>query len=159
MSESQQLSITYDDSSYGVVGTGADIFVKMHVSARTSGLMREMPPDLWKTLCALATYMDASGYCYPTIEQVAYDIGVSYRTAQRWLDKLCKFRWNGEPIVVKSQGRFRGGNYANNRYNILPLSQLSIFDGKVELPEVIANGMPTDNEVHSTDWHSIGFHK
>ena len=43
-------------------GEWADrIFVKLYVAARTSGLLAEISDRDWKTLCTLATYMDADG--------------------------------------------------------------------------------------------------
>ena len=38
--------------------TRSRIFVKMYVAARDSGLIRALGPELWQTLCVLATYMN-----------------------------------------------------------------------------------------------------
>ena len=78
--------------------------------------------------------MNKRGYCYPTQEQLAEKLNVSPRTIRKWVRELKEFRWNGRP-VIEIEARTVDGKpkeFTYNIYCILPLSQLSIFDGEIE---------------------------
>jgi hypothetical protein len=109
------------------------IFVKMYVDAVKSGLIADLGAERWQTLCVLASFMNERGECYPSQDHIANALNVRREAASRRIKSLCEYRWNGRPIVVKEQGR-NGANsrWKNNRYTIMPLSQLAIFDGKSE---------------------------
>ena len=120
----------------------SDLFVKIHLTAYESGLMGALGPQRWMLLCALATYMNKQGYCYPTQEQLAEKLNVSPRTIRKWVRELKEFCWNGRP-VIEIEARTVDGKpkeFTYNTYCVLPLSQLSIFDGEVEPIEPLIEG-------------------
>jgi len=104
------------------------VFVKLFVAARTSGLLKKISDREFKTLIALALYMDENGDCYPSQDQVARDLGISRETANRRIQSLLRFRFNGEPVVTALRLRTKGGTWDNVRYTILPVSHLKIFE-------------------------------
>jgi hypothetical protein len=119
------------------------IFVKLFVAARTSGLLRKISDREFKTLIALALYMDENGDCYPSQEQVARDLGISRETANRRIKSLLRFRFNGEPVVTAIRLRNKGGTWENVRYTILPVAHLKIF-------EKVDDNKPINNHVTKT---------
>jgi len=107
------------------------VFVKLYVAARTSGLLATISDRDWKTLCALATFMDAEGNCYPSQAQIAKALGVERETANRRVQGLLNFRFKDKPVVLVEKSRIStefGERWTNNRYKILPISNLKIFD-------------------------------
>lgn len=121
--------------SYDITTQSAtsSVYVKLHVTARTSGLIGKLGPERWQTLCVLATFMDADGRCWPTAAQIAGALDLGEDAAQRRLRALCEFRWgDGRAIVTRVREREAGAMHANYRYTILPVAQLSIFDGEIE---------------------------
>jgi hypothetical protein len=104
------------------------VFVKLFIAARTSGLLRKISDREFKTLIALALYMDENGDCYPSQDQIARDLGISRETANRRIQKLLKFRFDGKPIVKAVRLRNKKGNWENVRYTILPVAQVKIFE-------------------------------
>jgi len=108
------------------------VFVKLFVAARTSGLLKKISDCEFKTLIALALYMDENGNCYPSQDQVARDLGCSLRTANRRIRSLLSFRFDGKPVVKAVQKRGEHGEWNNNYYTILPVAQVKIFDNPVK---------------------------
>jgi DNA-binding XRE family transcriptional regulator len=105
------------------------VFVKLYVAARTSGLLREISDRDWKTLCVLATYMNAEGFCNPTQAQLAKALGVSRQMANERIQSLAKFRFQGKPVLlVERSQRKANGRWGRNGYRVLPISGLRIFD-------------------------------
>jgi len=117
---------------------GNKVFVKLFVAARTSGLLKKISDREFKTLIALALYMDENGDCYPSQDQVARDLGCSRETANRRIRSLLRFRFNGKPIIQALKKRNKQGKWENIYYTILPVSQLKIFE------------KPTKKEVENT---------
>lgn len=104
------------------------IFVKMYVEAVHSGLIAELGPERWQTLCVIAAFMNEQGECYPTQFAIAKRLNVARETANRRIKSLCDFRWKGREIVRKVQSRDHDKQTWNNvRYTILPISGLTIF--------------------------------
>lgn len=103
------------------------IFVKMYVDAVRSGLIADMGAKNWTTLCVIASFMDEKGECYPTQDYIAKGLGVSRQTANKYVNDLLEYRWQGQPVVrvVKERNK---GKFANNRYTVLPVSNLEIFN-------------------------------
>jgi len=104
------------------------VFVKLFVAARTSGLLKKMSDREFKTLIALALYMDENGDCFPSQDQIARDLGCSRETANRRIQSLLRFRFNGEPVVHSLKTRNNEGKWDNVRYTILPVAQIKIFE-------------------------------
>ena len=116
------------------------VFVKLFVAARTSGLLKKISDREFKTLIALALYMDENGDCYPSQDQIARDLGISRETSNRRIQSLLRFRFNGSPIVKSAKVRNKDGKWDNVRYTILPVAQVKIFEKSVE-------NEPEDNHV------------
>lgn len=104
------------------------VFVKLFVAARTSGLLKKMSDREFKTLIALALYMDENGDCFPSQDQIARDLGCSRETANRRIQSLLRFRFNGKPVIQAVQVRHKHGEWSNVRYTILPVAQVKIFE-------------------------------
>jgi len=107
---------------------GNRVFVKLFVAARTSGLLKKISDREFKTLIALALYMDENGDCYPSQDQIARDLGLSRETANRRIQSLLRFRFDGKPIVKAARLRNKEGKWDNVRYTILPVAQVKIFE-------------------------------
>lgn len=119
------------------------VFVKLFVAARTSGLLKKISNREFKTLIALALYMDENGDCYPSQDQIARDLGISRETANRRIQSLLRFRFDGKPVVKAVRLRNKGGEWENVRYTILPVAQVKIF-------EKSTNAEPKFNHVTKT---------
>lgn len=133
MNNENKLISIESQSEYSVTSgkTETRIFVKMYVDAVRSGLIADMGPERWQTLCVLASFMDANGECYPTQNKIAEALDIRRETANRRIKSLCEYRWQGRPLVVKKQSRdFQKQSFDNVRYTIMPISQLAIFDAE-----------------------------
>ncbi|MEH7736901.1 helix-turn-helix domain-containing protein [Bacillus pumilus] len=131
----QRLVSVETQSEYNLTSGKSEtrIFVKMYVDAVKKGLIADIGPERWQTLCVLSSFMNANGECYPTQEQIAGALNVSRETANRRIKALCGYRWQDRPLVIKKQGREgKSQRWENARYTILPISQLAIFDGDTE---------------------------
>ncbi|MEI2356120.1 helix-turn-helix domain-containing protein [Mesobacillus zeae] len=107
------------------------IFVKMYVEAVHSGLIADLGPERWQTLCVIAAFMNDKGECYPTQYSIAQRLNVKRETANRRIKSLCEYRWQGRPLVEKVQARDHAKQtWDNVRYTILPISGLTIFDNR-----------------------------
>jgi len=104
-------------------------FLKLYVEARSSGLLAAISDRDWKTLCTLATYMNADGYCFPSQAELARALGCSRQMANARIKSLAEFRFQGKPVMlVEREGRSEQGTWARNGYHILPIASLGIFD-------------------------------
>lgn len=108
------------------------IFVKVYVDAAKAGLIADMGAENWQTLCIIASFMDKNGECYPTQSQIAKRLGVSRQTANRRVNRLADYRWNGKPLIKSVKDRHTDGKFDNTRYTILPISQITIFENEPE---------------------------
>lgn len=134
--DNQKLVSVETQSEYSVT-TGRHetrIFLKMYVDAVKSGLVADMGSENWTTLCVIASFMDERGECYPTQDLIAKGLGVSRQTANKYVNRLLKYRWNDHAIINAIRMREKGsGRWENIRYTVLPISQLTIFDGEPEI--------------------------
>jgi hypothetical protein len=104
------------------------IFVKMYVEAVHSGLIADMGPERWQTLCVIAAFMDEKGECYPTQYAIAERLKIARETANRRIKSLCEYRWQGRAVIEKVQSRdHEKQTWDNVRYTILPISGLKMF--------------------------------
>lgn len=111
------------------------VFVKLYVAARTSGLMAAISDRDWKTLSVLATFMNAKGECYPSQAMLARALGIHRGTANERIRSLARFRFQGKPVLLvhkQHHASKHGTRFAQNRYTILPVTRLEIFDRKQE---------------------------
>jgi biotin operon repressor len=79
------------------------IFVKMFISAYRDGLVKELGPQLWTTLQAIASYMDKDGWSRPSQRTLADQLGLRRETVNEHIKRLCEFRWKGKPILLKQE--------------------------------------------------------
>ena len=129
------------------------LFLKLYVAARTSGLLAEISDRDWKTLCVLATYMNAEGFCHPSQAELARALGCSRQMANERVNSLARFRFQDQPVllIVKAE-RTERGTWTKNRYRVLPLSQLSIFGSQTSpiSAAVMAEASPAEHEASPT---------
>lgn len=104
------------------------IFLKMYVDAVHSGFLADIGDENWRTLCVIASFMNAKGECYPTQELIAQRLGVSRQTANKRVKRLLDYRWNGNAVINAVRKRSEKGKWENTRYTVLPISHLAIFD-------------------------------
>ncbi|MCD4653580.1 helix-turn-helix domain-containing protein [bacterium] len=104
------------------------LFVKLYIRVLKSGLLAEISGNDWKTLCALAGYMDRNGYCNPSQGRLARDLDVQRDTVSQRIKSLLKFRFRGEPILQAGKKiRKPNGKFQSLKYRILSSSGLQIF--------------------------------
>jgi hypothetical protein len=134
------------------------VFLKLYVAARTSGFLADIPDRDWKTLCVLATFMDSQGNCFPSQEKIATALGVCRQAANERINSLLNYRWQGKPVVFAVKCRKdattgkKGQRWNNNRYTVLPLSNISF--GK-DTNSGTETGDPTSKKPMSPD-HDTG---
>jgi hypothetical protein len=111
------------------------VYIKLFVALRTSGLLKALGDKHFRSLVALALYMDKDGKCHPSLEELAATLGVSKTSASTRYKELCAFRWNGQPIVSKIDVRDpKTKERLGTEYTIL-VDSIKIFDE----PENTAN--------------------
>lgn len=106
------------------------MFVKMYFEAWHSGLLAAIPDREWKTLCALATFMDENGNCYPSQDYLAKGLGITRQNANERIRALRDFRFHGQPVISITKRRLSGpggSRWASNVYRIHAISSLKIF--------------------------------
>ena len=63
--------------------TETRLFIKVYFEARDSGLLADMPDELFKTLIVLGTHMDENGYCFPSQSLLAKELGIGRASVYR----------------------------------------------------------------------------
>ena len=114
--------------------TTGQVYLRLYVSAFSSGLMAELKPTNSMVLLALCSFMDEDGTCFPTQEQIAERIGVSKPTVNKAINDLLEFKINGKPVL--SRELVQTGRFKNSVYTVNPVSQVAIFEGKIETVEI-----------------------
>ncbi len=107
------------------------LFLKLYVAARTSGLLAAISDRDWKTLCVLATYMDTTGFCFPSQAELTRAMGCSRQMVSERVNSLARFRFQDQPVLVIANEKHKiNGRFSHNGYRVLPLASLGIFDGE-----------------------------
>src|SRR5713226_9778568 len=75
------------------------MFLKMYFDARDSGLLAAIGDRHWRTLCALATYMDENGFCYPSQALIAKDLGIHRQRVNERIQELLDFHFHDLPVI------------------------------------------------------------
>ena len=121
-------------------------FVKMYFEARESGLLADIPDDLWKTLCALATYLNEDSECWASQETLGRDMGVSRQAANGRVKRLLAYRFNGRPVISVRRERVRAKKgqtrWGSNVYRLLPITGFHVGRGQPGETEVSMSGQP-----------------
>ncbi|KFN01278.1 hypothetical protein DJ93_4811 [Bacillus clarus] len=83
MSENSNLVSIEAQTEYSITSGKREtrIFLKMYVDAVHSGLIADLGPERWTTLCVLASFMDEDGECYPTQDMIAKRLNISRESA------------------------------------------------------------------------------
>lgn len=132
MAEKKLVSVEVQNEHSVTIGQRETrIFVKMYVDAVHSGLLADMGAENWQTLCAISSFMNERGECYPTQELIAHRLGITRQAAGRRIAKLIEYRWNGRPIVSALRKRKADGSWDVTHYTVLPISQLEIFGNSI----------------------------
>jgi len=114
----------------------ARVYIKLYIAARTSGLLASISDRDWRTLTAIGTFMNEQGQCYPSQAALARALGVNRATANRRIQSLARFRFQGKPVLlVEHQYKVAktGRQFATNRYHIMPTANMKIFDRNGEI--------------------------
>jgi len=109
------------------------VYIKLYLAARTSGLLASISDRDWRTLTVISTFMNQRGECYPSQAALARALGVNRATANRRIQSLARFRFQGRPVLLlqhQYKATKTGRQYHTNRYTIMPSSGLRIFDRK-----------------------------
>lgn len=129
--------------------TETRMFVKLYFEARDSGLLADIGDRRWRTLCALATYMDENGSCCPSQSRIAGDLGIHRQRVNERIRELLDYQFQGRPVISVAKTRRLtkyGGRWASNEYTVHPISGLRIFgdpvSGKSDTGKVPMSGKP-----------------
>ena len=110
------------------------MFVKMYFDARDSGLLADIPDDLWKTLCLLATYVNEDGFCFPSQDTVARALGIGRQAANRRIRRLREYRFEGRPVLSVNRERVRSAKgptrWGRNVYQLHPIAAFAFGDSQ-----------------------------
>ena len=134
------------------------VFIKLYASMRTSGLLARLSDSNFRTLVALATFMNAEGQCYPSQNALAVALGVTQPAVAKRLKRLAAFRWQDRPLVTTHKVRRKDGKYENTVYTVLAETGLDIFNKKARtghitpshMAEGHANKSQTENKILDT---------
>ena len=110
--------------------TENNVYFQMHVDLVRKGIMAQLGGKLFMTLVAIASHMDEDRKAFPSKKVIAEELGVTEKTARKYIDELLKKRIEGKPIIQMESG----GGYTkrNHIYTIEPISQLSMY-GKIPI--------------------------
>jgi hypothetical protein len=98
-------------------------------------------------LYTLRTYMDATGYCYPSQEQIAKTSGISVRTVQNKLPKASRLHWVGMTTHARAGQQWKSYAYTSCIPDLIELGSYEQMvcgfegnHGTVE-PEALTGGL------------------
>ncbi|WP_157349822.1 helix-turn-helix domain-containing protein [Bacillus sp. EE-W1] len=93
-------------------------FIKISTDAIESGIVSDLGDERWQTLCVLVSFMNNVGECYTSQDVIADSLDVSRESANKRIKKLCEYRWDGEPLIVKETNVLNGKQFSTNRYSL-----------------------------------------
>jgi predicted transcriptional regulator len=132
MTNNKMFSISFDtEMNHYTNEVESEVYLRVYKSMFTSGLVANMGIQNFATLMAIASYMNEKGECYPSQRQLAERMGVHVNSVNKYINSLLEVEVNGKPIVTRELAP-RGRGRTSSFYRIQPLSQIAIFDGKVE---------------------------
>lgn len=108
-----------------------EVFYQVQKSFYNTGLASLLGRGAGFTYLAIASYMDEEGFAYPSQERLADDVGATVATVNNDIKKILKVEVDGKPIMKVFKYRNEAGHSAN-LYQILPISQVKKFKGKIE---------------------------
>lgn len=109
--------------------TDTRLFIKVYFESRDSGLLADIPDDLFKTLIVLGTHMDENGYCFPSQALLAKELGIGRQAVNARIKRLLAYRFNGQPVLgVRKQKNGTKGRFSHNGYTVYPITNIAIFD-------------------------------
>lgn len=76
--------------------------LKVTPALRTSGLLRDLPPDDVAWLVFLLTFVSPNGNCRASLEELCAAMHVSNDKARRRMSRLCSVHWDGWPLVIET---------------------------------------------------------
>lgn len=106
------------------------LFIKTGISHIQGGLIREIGFDGFTVLSVIASFANSEGEAFPSQQLIADICGVERKTINRKINKLCKARFNGKPILEKKTVR-KGYERTKTFYRILPAAGIAFGNGKV----------------------------
>lgn len=68
---------------------------------RTGGLWATLPPEDFKNLILMLTFLTPNGWCRPTLLEMAEAMRVSQGKARGRLQRLTGIEWRGQPLVAE----------------------------------------------------------
>jgi hypothetical protein len=83
---------------------------------RTSGLWNSLPPEEFKDLILLLTFLTPNGWFRPTLPELADAMNTSQKAAHMRLKRLTARQWHGGPLVVTLPRQDGLDAYAPRRY-------------------------------------------
>jgi hypothetical protein len=105
-----------------------EVFLKFFVGAR-NGLIAALGSDLFTTYAVLASYMDREGYCYPSQQLLAANLGVSREAVNRRIKRLLAFEWKGEKLIESTEKHRdeKTQKWSNTKYKLNTSLAFRIF--------------------------------
>jgi 5-methylcytosine-specific restriction endonuclease McrA len=98
-------------------------FIKISTDAIESGIVADLGDESWQTLCVLVSFMNSVGECYVAQGVIADLLNISRESTNKRIKKLCDYRWEGRPLVVKEQNVLSEKQFSTNRY-VLKISNV-----------------------------------
>ena len=106
-------------------------FIKLTKAFRTSGLLHTLPPEELKSFFTLLSFLTPNGDCSPTLAQLASEMRISQTKTRARMQRLCQFRFEGEPLVVAST-RGDGQEIYALKSHLIPTVEQSVEAPKPE---------------------------
>ncbi|MGY6667068.1 helix-turn-helix domain-containing protein [Bacillus cereus] len=97
---------------------GEGLFIKISSDAIKSGIVADLGDEGWQTLCVLVSFMNNVGECYASQEVIADVLNITREGVNKRIKKLCEYRLDGEPLIVKETNVLNGKQFSTNRYSL-----------------------------------------